>query len=67
MREKPDGLFISEDLSPEMSPKRESQVEALKEVKIAGTVADFVLDCLVVRDRPSSLTIYLTTRARNLH
>ena len=66
-REKPDGLFISEDLSPETLPKREPQVEVLKEVKIAGTVAEFVLDCLVVRDRPSSLTIYLTTRASHLH
>ena len=49
-REKPDGLFISEDLSPETLAKRVSYVAALKEAKKAGKVVYFVLDRLVIKD-----------------
>ena len=53
-REKPDGLFISEDLSPETLTKRLPYVAALKEAKKAGKVAYFVLDHLVIRDKSST-------------
>ena len=49
-QEKPDGLFISEDLSPETLAKCVPQVATLKEAKKAGKVACFVLDRLVIRD-----------------
>lgn len=49
---KPSGLFVSEDLAAETLDKRSSQLDKLKEAKRAGKIAYFVLDRLIVKDRP---------------
>lgn len=48
----PSGLFVSEDLAAETLDKRSSQLDKLKEAKRAGKIAFFVLDRLIVKDRP---------------
>ena len=53
-REKPTDVYISEDLSPETLQKREPQIPNLKAAKQAGKIAYFVLDLLVIRDKPAS-------------
>ena len=53
-REKPTDLYISEDLSPATLQKRECQIPKLKAAKQAGKIAYFVLDRLVIRDKPAS-------------
>lgn len=53
-REKPSDVYISEDLSPATLQKREPQIPKLKAAKQAGKIAYFVLDRLVIRDKPSS-------------
>lgn len=49
---KPTGLFINEDLATETLEKRKEQMERFKDAKRAGKLAYFVLDKLVIRDRP---------------
>ena len=51
---KPTGLFVREDLATETLDKQSSQMEKLKEAKRAGKIAYFVLDRLIVKDRPLS-------------
>ena len=53
-REKPADVYISEDLSPATLQKREPQIQKLKAAKQAGEIAYFVLDRLVIRDKPAS-------------
>ena len=53
-REKPTDLYISEDLSPATLQKREPRIPKLKAAKQADKIAYFVLDRLVVRDKPAS-------------
>ena len=52
MKEKPVGLFICEDLSVATLEKRANQVEKLKAAKKAGKTAYFILDSLIIRDKP---------------
>ena len=52
--EKPADVYISEDLSPATLQKREPQIQKLKAAKQAGKIAHFVLDRLVIRDKPAS-------------
>lgn len=52
-KDKPVGLFISEDLALATLKKREPQIPKLKAAKEAGKIAYFVLDKLVIRDKPS--------------
>ena len=53
-REKPTDLYISENLSPAISQKREPQILRLKAAKQAGKIVYFVLDRLVVHDEPAT-------------
>ena len=53
-RERPTDLYISEDLSPATLQKKEPQIPKLEAAKQAGKIAYFVLDRLVVRDKPAS-------------
>ena len=53
-RKKPTDLYISEDLSPATLQKGEPQIPKNKAAKQAGKIAYFVLDSLVVRDKPAS-------------
>lgn len=50
--DKPKGLYICEDLALATLEKRTAQLDKLKEAKRAGKTAYFILDRLVVRDRP---------------
>ena len=50
--EKPEGLFICEDLSQATLEKRKPQLEKLKAAKQAGKSAYFILDRLIIRDKP---------------
>ena len=50
-KNKPVGLFISEDLALATLKKRELLIPKLKAAKEAGKVACFVLDKLVIRDK----------------
>ena len=59
MKEKPVGLFICEDLSVATLEKRANQVEKLKAAKKAGKTAYFILDSLIIRDKPQ---VYLMIR-----
>ena len=52
-RIKPDNIFVKEDLSPATLEKRESQRAKMEAAKRAGKIAYFVLDKLVIRDRPN--------------
>ena len=52
-KEKPEGLFICEDLSQMTLEKRKPQLEKLKAAKQAGKSAYFILDRLIIRDKPS--------------
>ena len=49
---KPTGIFVNEDLAAETLDKRSKQLDKLKEAKRAGKIAYFVLDKLIVKDRP---------------
>ena len=50
-KEKPEGLFICEDLAVATLEKRASQVEKLKAARKAGKTAYFILDRLIIRDK----------------
>lgn len=52
-RIKPAGLFINEDLAKETMEKREDQRPKMEEAKRNGKMAYFVLDKLIVKDRPA--------------
>lgn len=52
-RIKPAGLFINEDLAKETMEKREDQRPKMEEAKRNGKMAYFVLDRLIVKDRPA--------------
>ena len=52
MKEKPVGLLICEDPSVATLEKRANQVEKLKAAKKAGKTAYFILDRLIIRDKP---------------
>ena len=52
-KEKPEGLFVCEDLSQATLEKRKPQLEKLKAAKQAGKSAYFILDRLIIRDKPS--------------
>ena len=52
-KEKAEGLFICENLSQMTLEKRKPQPEELKAAKQAGKSAYFILDCLIIRDKPS--------------
>ena len=52
-RIKPDNIFVKEDLSPATLEKRENQRAKMEAAKRAGKIAYFVLDKLVIRDRPN--------------
>ena len=49
---KPHGLFVNEDLAAETLQKRKAQMPKLIEAKQAGKIAYFILDKLIVRNRP---------------
>ena len=51
-KEKPEGLFICEDLSQATLEKRKPHLEKLKAAKQAGKSAYFILDRLIIRDKP---------------
>ena len=50
-KEKPRGLFITEDIALSTLQKREPLIPKLKAAKEAGKIAYFVLDRLVVKDK----------------
>lgn len=50
-KEKPEGLFVSEDLALATLRKREPLIPKLKAAKEAGKIAYFVLDRLIIKDR----------------
>ena len=50
-KDKPQGLFISEDLALATLEKRAAQVDKLKAAKQAGKTAYFILDRLIIRDK----------------
>lgn len=50
-KDKPQGLFISEDLARATLEKRAAQVDKLKAAKQAGKTAYFILDRLIIRDK----------------
>ena len=50
-RNKPEGIFINEDLAENTIKKRKDQLPRLKEAKQQGKIAYFVLDRLVIKDR----------------
>ena len=52
-RIKPNNIFVKEDLPPATLEKRESQCAKMETAKRAGKIAYFVLDKLVIRDRPN--------------
>ena len=52
-RFKPTGLFVNEDLAKETMEKREEQRPRMEEARGNGKLAYFVLDRLVVKDRPA--------------
>ena len=52
-RIKPDNIFVKEDLSPATLEKRESRGVKMEAANRAGKIAYFVLDKLVIRDRPN--------------
>lgn len=52
-RFKPTGLFVNEDLAKETMEKREEQRPRMEEARRNGKLAYFVLDRLVVKDRPA--------------
>ena len=52
-KEKPEGLFICEDLSQATLEKRKPHLEKLKAAKQAGKSAYFILDRLIICDKPS--------------
>ena len=52
-RIKPAGLFFNEDLAKETMEKREDQRPKMEEAKRNGKMAYFVLDRLIVKDRPA--------------
>ena len=52
-KEKREGLFICEDLSQATLEKRKPHLEKLKAAKQAGKSAYFILDRLIIHDKPS--------------
>ena len=52
-KEKPQGLFISDDLAAATLEKRATQLDKLREAKRAGKTAYFVLDRLIIHSKPS--------------
>ena len=52
-RIKPEGIYVNEDLAQETLDKREDQRPKLEEAKRNGKIAYFVLDRLIVEDRPA--------------
>ena len=52
---KPDGMFVNEDLAAETLQRRNELLpKPLKQSKQAGKIAYFVLDKLIIRDKPSN-------------
>ena len=51
-KEKPIGLHVNEDVTFSTLKKREAHLERFKAAKQAGKIAYFVLDRLVIRDKP---------------
>ena len=49
---KPRGIFFNEDLAFETLQKRRAQVSQLIEAKRSGRIAYFILDKLIIRDKP---------------
>ena len=56
-REKPEGLFISEDLAFETLQKRDPLVPKLKAAKAEGKIAYFVLDKLIIREPRNQINV----------
>ena len=52
-KEKPEGLFICEDLLQATLEKRKLHFGKLKAAKQAGKSAYIILDRLIIRDKPS--------------
>ena len=50
---KPERMFVNEDLAAETLQRRKDQLSKLKQAKQAGKIAYFVLDKLIIKDRPS--------------
>ena len=50
---KPAGLFFNEDLAKETMEKREDQRPKMEEAKRNGKMVYFMLDRLIVKDRPA--------------
>ena len=50
---KPEGLYVGEDLAPETLLKGEAQIPNLKAAKESGKIARFILDRLVIREKPA--------------
>ena len=50
--EKPEGMFVNEDLAAETLQRRKDQLPKLKQAKQARKIAYFVLDKLIIKDRP---------------
>ena len=46
-------MFVNEDLVAETLQRRKELLLKLKQAKQAGKIAHFVLDKLIIRDRPS--------------
>lgn len=53
-KEKPEGLFICEDLAVATLEKRANQVQKLKAGKKARKTAHFILDRSIIRDKPQA-------------
>lgn len=56
-KEKPTNLFICEDLALATLKKREPKIEEMKAAKKAGKLAYFVLDRLIIKNKPTAPTI----------
>ena len=50
---KPDGMFVKEDLAAETLQRLKDELPKLKQARQAGKIAYFVLDKLLIKDRPS--------------
>lgn len=51
-KKKPEGLFVNEDVAEATLEKRRSQIPRLKQAREEGKLAYFVLDKLVIKDKP---------------
>lgn len=52
---KPEGIYVSEDLAEETLKRRKELLPKLKDAKDHGKIAYFVLDKLIIKDKPRTM------------